>query len=224
MEDEGGLLRLPADRLPPDPVRARRLHRQAQVARVVATVSLLTVIALPGAVETGPPLVLGPYVPRAWHLVIALVLLGSGAALVAWWREVVAQDRGWPSGDRRWFVRLPINLAKGALLVVAWPAAGLGCLVGALTVTVVLDPASADGCRVVVQEHQGFSTSGDVWLLEPGERRPHHVGTYAVSSAPALVTAGEYTLRWEEETAVLVVLGGEHGSLTQSGTRFTCRA
>lgn len=222
MEDEGGLLRLPAEGLPPDPVRARRLHRQAQVARVVATVSLLTVIALPGVVETGPPLVLGRYVPRAWHLVIALVLLGSVAPLVAWWREMAAQDRGWPPGDRRWFVRLPINLAKGALLVVAWPAAGLGYLSGAITTTVVLDPASDGGCRVVVQEHQGFSTSGDVWLLKPGEHRPHHGGTYRTDPAPALVTAGAYTLRWEDETAVLVVLGDERWRVTQSGTRFDC--
>jgi hypothetical protein len=220
--DEGGVLRLPTDGLPPDPARARRAHRQAAVLRVVAAVSLLTVIPLPGVVEDGPPLVLGPYVPRAWHLAVLAVLLGTGAALVAWAREIRAQDLGRPPGDPRWFVRWPINLAKGVLLVLAWPAAAYAYWLGASTTTVVLDPASAAGCRGVVQEHRFFSTSGDVWLLAAGERRPRHVGTYRADVTPELVTAGRYTLRWEDETAVLDVLGDEYPAFSQSGTRFTC--
>jgi hypothetical protein len=150
------------------------------------------------------------------------VLLGTGAALAAWSREIRAQDLGRPPGDMRWFVRWPINLAKGTLLVLAWPAAAYAFWLGSATTTMVLDPASAAGCRVVVEEHQFFNTHGDVWLLAPGEHRPRHVGTYRVDPAPALVTAGLYTLRWQGETAVLDVLGDDYPSFSQSGTRFTC--
>ncbi|HEY0189000.1 MAG TPA: hypothetical protein VGC67_16015 [Cellulomonas sp.] len=207
------------------PVRAGRLRRWGRVLRWTAAVCLAGTVLLLAVPAGGTPLVLGSHVPRTWHLALLLALVGTVAAPVGWVCGACARDRGAPAGDRRWFVRWPVNVAKGALLVLGWGAAVLHVLTGTISTYWVLDPPSADGCRVVVREVSFLLVGwGEVWLLPDGALRPTEVAGYTADDGYAPVSRGTATLTWTGETAELVLTGTPDQPVVQDGTTFDCAA
>jgi hypothetical protein len=205
----------------PDPVRAARLHRRARVLRWTAALALvLTVGSLRLAGQTDF-LVLGDVVPRAWHLTLLLVVAGTACAVAGAWTGFAADDAGGPRGSTRWFVRWPVNLAKGVLLAVAWLTAAVAFLLGASSPVRVLDPPSPQGCRVVVRE--GFAGGGAVLVAPPGSVRAHEVGWYGSDIGPSPVAAGRYDLTWSRETGRFVVRGTARDPVWQSDPTVDCR-
>ncbi len=194
--------RLPDHPPAPDPVLAARLTRRARVLRVVAGTCLVGATAAPWISEDGPPLVLGPYVPRVWHLTVLLAVVGSCAALAASTACFEAEQHGARPGSRRWYVRLPVGLAKVVVLLAAWLAVGVSAVIGSLRAVTVLAPSSASGCRVVLVE--GWA-DGSVQLLPAGEVRPRIVQAYGWDDGSGPAAQGAVHLWWVGERAVLTL-------------------
>lgn len=201
---------------PTDPVRAGRCRRRAFVLRCCAAALFLATVPVAGwALTANLPTVVGDVVVQPTYAGAMLAALGSAAAVAGMLAEATAQELGAPHGGRRWFVRWPVNAAKAAVLVVAWCAALVAFVVGALTADLrVLDPASAGGCRVAIVENL---SGGTITVLPPGESRPQVVGGYSSDDGYQPITNRTYTLTWHGETADLTLHGTEQAQVWQDG-------
>ena len=141
-------------------------------------------------------------------LFVAGVLVGVGGLVLA----AVDRHRRRSSGEAVTGRRSGGRVAAVVLLVVtAGVVAGLDWVFGHGSDAVVLEPASAGGCRVVVQEHSLFmSGSGTVFVLPPDDLVARRVSRYTTDDAYRPVAAGSYSLTWT----------GDHGHLEVSGTGF----
>lgn len=172
------------------------------------TLALGAAIALvPFAVAGGHTvLVLGGYVARWSHAETLLVLLGLGA----WGASALARREPAPDGRgaaRRWAVGLGVT----GLALVAVAGWGLVALLDSGTSYHLLDPASAQGCRVVVAEHSVLMMgSGTVYALEPGQTVASPVDSFTADDGYTPISHGTYTFGWDGETAELHVWGETH--------------
>ena len=117
---------------------------------------------------------------------------------------------------RRPGVREPRRRGSGAgravaiamLVVTAGVVAGLGWLFSHDTDAMVLEPPSAGGCRVVVQEHSLLmSGSGTVFVLPAHDLVARRVSRYSTDDGYRPVASGSYSLTWTGEQGLLEVSG-----------------
>jgi hypothetical protein len=217
----GSLLREPAEP-EADPVRAARLARRAQRLRRCTAVGFAATVACAVPAEVGFRAVLpGGYVPRLWHLTVLLAVLATGCACAAVAAGVGARDHGHPPGDRTWWVRWPINLVKTLVPLIAWCAAGVSVLAGAFLSTTVLEPASAGGCRVVVDAEGGYDGGwGTVFLLPAGAVRAVPVGDYSFTGG----THRTAEATWAGESVTIRLLDAQGVAEEPATGPFDCAA
>lgn len=170
---------------------------------------LVSVAVAQWAVADHLPLVVGDVVVRTVILGPATAALVTVLALAAAATELAAQEVGSTPGSRRWWVRVPVNLGKAALLVAGWSAACVSCLLGlGAGDPRLLDPPSPAGCRVLVAE-RAYGSS--VHLLPPGAYRALPVGDARGGAGHAPISLGSFALTWTGESADLVLRGAAPG-------------
>lgn len=151
------------------------------------------------------PIVLGDLVLRPDLVGTGVLVLGAVLAVAGLLTEDSARRRGAPPGGTRWCIRWPINIGKSTLLLVAVMSVVLALFGSSFTgVPRVLDPASDDGCRVVVVE--GFS-GGTIQVLPAGAIRPIPVGSYSSDDGYGPIFGGTFRLTWAGQTAHLTLEG-----------------
>ena len=88
---------------------------------------------------------------------------------------------------------------------------------------VVLDPASAGGCRVVVEEHSFLmSGSGTVFVLPADDLVARRVSRYTTDDGYRPVEAGSYSLTWSGERGYLEVSGTGVDPVWPRGHEIDC--
>lgn len=181
---------------------------------VLALVALVTVLW-----EAGDVVVLGDVVPRRWAVTAGLFAVGAALLSAS---AMVSRGASAAFGGLR-------RAATGVVTVALLGAASVCCvgvgLVDATSNWAVLQPGSAQGCRVVVEERSFLLLgSGVVHVLPPGERRPRPVASYVADDGYRPVTVGTWSLRWDEETAHLRLWGTEHQPVFDGDVSVPCAA
>ena len=185
--------------------------RSGHVARQVSVglFALTLVVVVPSAVWH-QVLVVGVLVAdpadAAPALFAAGVLVGLAGLVVA----AVDRHRRRSSGEALLTGPRTGRAAAVSLLVAAaGGVAGLAVVFGYGSDAVVLEPASAGGCSVVVEENSLFmSGTGTVYVLPADDLVARRVARYTTDDGYRPVKAGSYSLTWS----------GEHGHLEVSGT------
>ncbi|WP_323095425.1 hypothetical protein [Intrasporangium sp. YIM S08009] len=122
---------------------------------------------------------------------------------------------GRPSGGRVTAVVL--------LVVTAGVVAGVDWLFSYGSDAVVLEPASAGGCRVVVEERSFLmSGGGTVFVLPAGDLVARRVGRYTTDDGYLPVEAGSYSLTWSGESGYLEVSGSQVDPVWPGGHEIDC--
>lgn len=196
--------------------RAVVLHRWSRVLRwSAATLMVLPVPVVVWALKIDEPVVVARFLVEPLLVGPALAGVATVVAVCAAMVGLSAQEAGASPGSRRWFVRWPVNLAKFALLVVAWAGAGLAFLVGAFSGEAhLLSPTSPGGCRVVVVEHAYGGAA--LYVAPAGSFRSRPAGEVRDAGA-APVSRGSYDLTWDGETADLVLRGVSDSAWPERG-------
>lgn len=150
--------------------RAQAIARRGGIALLAATLVLVV-----GTVVRPAVLVLGDGVTSVGDAAAGLVGGGLGLLVLARVLGRVERRRGASAlgegGDRRSPGR---GLGVGLLVVGAGAAAAFAWALDSTSVAVVLEPASAAGCRVVVQEHSFLMGGrGAVFALPRTVSWPH---------------------------------------------------
>lgn len=168
-----------------------------------------------------PTLVFGDFVPRRWHGLAALLVLAALSLLAA--RRVSPQ----PPRTRQ--PARPLSLAVGAAVATGLLATGAAALTAAVAVSDsisdyhLLKPASAGGCRVLVEERSALLLgSGTVYLLPAGARVARETNSYSADDGYRPITFGTYSLRWRGETAHLELKGTQHQPVEFDPQPMTC--
>ncbi len=109
------------------------------------------------------------------------------------------------------------------LVVTAGVVAGLDWLFGHGSEAMVLEPPSAGGCHVVVQEHSLLmSGSGTVFVLPAGDLVARRVSRYTTDDGYRPVGAGSYSLTWSGERGYLEVSGSQVDPAWPGGHEIDC--
>ena len=160
-------------------------------------------------------LVLGDRVTSAGDAAVAVLGCGLLVGLLSRVLVVVDRRRGrGPSvpdaeGARR--AGPGRRLAVALLVVGAGSAAAFSWALDSGSTSAVLAPASANGCRVVVEEHSFLmGGSGSVFVLPAGALVARRVSRYSTDDGYRPVEAGSFALSW----------AGERGHLEVSGSGF----
>lgn len=190
---------------------------------VVGVLLLVAVIAAAAwSLEATPPvLVLGDVVPRPWHPLLVLLALAGASLLAA--ALLRRRQLGAPRpAAPRW---LPVGRAAciGLLATAAAAATAIASVVDGISDFHVLEPASASGCRVVVEERSALLLgSGVVYLLPSGAREAREVASYSADDGYRPVTFGTYSLRWRGDIAHLELHGSRHQPVSYDAEPLAC--
>lgn len=177
--------------------------------RVAGLAALVTAIALAWWTRDWvEPVVIAGFVPRRWYAVGAVMLIGFLLLVCAALVRIASDDR-LPEPPRRPLLRRVVTGMVTTLAVLASVTAfALVSLSDAVTTFHVLTPASDTGCRVVVAENSLLLLgSGRVYLLPFGAHRPTLQASYLADGGYRPISMGTYRLRWNGETADLVLWG-----------------
>lgn len=186
-------------------IRTRLSHGLADGLWRVGIVSLLasTVVAL---TPTGweDVWVIGSWVPRALHVVGALLGIGVVSLIVGAGCRIVLADRGAPRPRRHWVRKVGTALVTAFVLLIACPLTALIAWLNSSDHFTVLSERNTTGCRLVVDEAAGSSGIGArVYVVPGGQHRAREVGYYV--SDTRLVQAGRYELTWNGDSADLQI-------------------
>jgi hypothetical protein len=160
-------------------------------------------------------LVLGDRVTSAGDAAVALLGCGLLVGLLSRVLAVVDRRRGRgrsvPDAEGARRARSGRRLAVVLLVVGAGAGAAVSWALDSGSTSAVLAPASASGCRVVVQEHAFLmGGSGSVFVLPAGAVVARRVSRYSTDDGYRPVEAGSFALSW----------AGERGHLEVSGSGF----
>ena len=171
---------------------AQAIARRGGIAFLAGTVTLVV-----NSVAWPAVLVLGEDVTSAGDA--AVVLFWGGLALLVLARVLGLVHRR-PTPGRR--------LTVGLLVVGAGVATAFSWAFDSGSTSVVVNPSSAGGCRLVVQE-QSFlmGGSGAVFVLPAHGVVARRVSRYSTDDGYRPVEAGSFTLTWAGERGHLEVLG-----------------
>lgn len=179
------------------------------VLHLAGLAALVTAVALASWTRDWvEPVVVAGFVPRRWHAVGAVMLVGFGLLVSAALVRAASDDRV-AEAPRRPLLR---RVAAGAVTTLAVLGSATGFAVVSLSDAVttfhVLEPASDTGCRVVVAENSLLLMgSGAVYVLPSGTHRPHLKASYVADDGYRPISAGTYRLRWDASTAHLTLWG-----------------
>ena len=196
--------------LPPAASAPRRPGALAAVVpRCAGLAALVVAVALAWWTQDWvEPVVVAGFVPRRWHAVGAVMVIGFGLLVSAALVRVDSDDR-LPELPRR---PLLARVVTGAVATLAVLASATGFAVVSLSDAVttfhVLAPSSDTGCRVVVGENSSLlQGSGRVYVLPSGAHRPRLLASYGADDGYRPISMGTYRLRWDAESAHLTLWG-----------------
>ncbi len=121
-------------------------------------------------------------------------------------------------------VRIAGRLAVAALVVGAVASVGRASVPDIVSTYHVLEPASASGCRVVVDERNFLLLgSGTIHVLPAHAILTHPVSAYLADDGYQPFSLGDYHLTWEGDHAVLIAPGDTNSPLDPPVHVFDCR-
>jgi hypothetical protein len=184
--------------------RAQAIARRGGIALLAATLVLVV-----GTVVRPAVLVLGDGVTSVGDAAAGLVGGGLGLLVLGRMLGRVERRRGASTlgegGDRR---SPGQGLGVGLLVVGAGAVAAFAWALDSTSVAVVLEPASAAGCRVVVQEHSFLMGGrGAVFALPADGLVAPRVSRYSMDDGYRPVDAGSFSVTWTGERGYLEVSG-----------------
>ncbi|WP_344478575.1 hypothetical protein [Kineococcus aurantiacus] len=148
--------------------------------------------------------VIGSWVPRALHVVGALLGIGVVSLIAGAGCRIVLADRAVPRPRRHWVRKVGTGLVTAFVLLIACPLTALIAWLDSSDHFTVLPERSATGCRLVVDEAAGSGGIGvRVYVVPGGQHRAREVGYYV--SSTRLVEEGQYELTWKGNSAALQI-------------------
>lgn len=145
-----------------------------------------------------------------------------GIATIAGVAHRVLGAEAAPRPHRR-AVRALRRLAVTALVVAAIASIGQASIPDIVSNYHVLDPASASGCRVVIDERSFLLLgSGVIHVLPAGAMLTRPVSDYIADDGYQPFSLGNYQLTWNGDEAVLVAPGVENAPVDPPVHVFIC--